>query len=232
MRNRFIFLIALPLQLLAQTSRVPFVGCNSDGQVGPIAAPKGVDEKVQIDASAAKRLAYYKASSGSGALAPRGWHCFGTYGSGGSHLLVTPQPIRTAGTTGPAVQVDNIDGGTSGRFEVADVAAKVFPAQKAFVQSVIDGAGTGTEFKFGPYPTDKLIVQADRFVQYQTPPHSEGLGTMNHLQPNDDPIDGVAMLEGPTPDLVMLNVRLPRELRDLAPVIIHDLLLRQRRDPR
>jgi hypothetical protein len=232
MWNRFIFLIALPLQLLAQTSRVPFVGCNSDGQVGPIAAPKGVDETVQIDASAAKRLAYYQASSGSGALAPRGWYCFGTYGSAGSHLLVTPQPIRTTGTTGSAVQVDNIDGGTSGRFEVADVIAKVFPAQKAFVQSVIYGAATGTEFKFGPYPTDKLIVQADRLVQYQTPPHSEGLGTMSQLKANDDPIDGVAILQGQTPDLLMLRVRLPRELRDLAPVIIHDLLIRQRRDAR
>ncbi len=49
---------------------------------------------------------------------------------------------------------------------------------------------------------------------------------------NDDPIDGVAILQGQNPDLLMLRVRLPPEQRDLAPLIIQDLLLRQRRDAR
>jgi hypothetical protein len=31
------------------------------------------------------------------------------------------------------------------------------------------------------------------------------------------------MLQGPTPELLMLRVRLPRELRDLAPIIVHQL---------
>jgi len=44
---------------------------------------------------------------------------------------------------------------------------------------------------------------------------------MEQLEPSDDPIDGVAILQGSTPDLLMLRVRLPRELRDLAPIIIH-----------
>jgi hypothetical protein len=155
-------------------------------------------------------------------------------------LFVSPRPISRddfgpdwAGIEGPAVQADNIDGGTSGRFVVAQVLARVFPAQRAFVQSVMDSFDqSAKDYTFAPYPNDKLIVQTARLVQFQTPPHSEGLGTMSRLKANDDPIDGFAMLEGKTPDLLMLRVRLPREQRDLAPVIIQDLLLRQRRDPR
>jgi len=55
---------------------------------------------------------------------------------------------------------------------------------------------------------------------------------MGHFKANDDPIDGVAILEGQNPDLLMLRVRLPREQRYLAQIIIQDLLLRQRNNAR
>jgi hypothetical protein len=55
---------------------------------------------------------------------------------------------------------------------------------------------------------------------------------MSRLKANDDPIDGVALLQGQTPDLLMLRVRLPLKQRDLAPMIIQQLLLRQRSDTR
>src|SRR5690348_772725 len=72
---------------------VPFVGCESDGQVGPVNAPTGNRKVVPISTSAAQHLAYYKAQYGSGVLAPRGWYCFSTYGSNGSNLFVSPVPI-------------------------------------------------------------------------------------------------------------------------------------------
>jgi hypothetical protein len=200
----------------------------------------GTDKVVQISRRAAQRLAYYRAF-GYGVLAPRSWYCFGIYGSSGSSLFISPKPIKRAdlfgtnwrGFTGPVVQADGVDGGTSGRDTVAEVIARVFPAQRAFVQSVIDLFDQpANTYTFGRYPNDKLIVQTDRLVQFQTPPHSEGLGTMSRLKANDDPIDGVAILEGKTPDLLMLRVRLPPQQRNLARVIIKDLLLRQRRDAR
>jgi hypothetical protein len=226
--------------LFAQTVRVPFVGCESDGQVDPLEAPKGADKVVQMKASVANRLAYYKASVAPGLFAPRGWYCFGIYGSGGSSLFVSPMPIKRgdfppnwAGINGPAVQVDNVDGGTSGRFEVAQVLARIFPAQRTYVQSVINSFDqSASDYTFGPYPNDKLIVQKDRLVQYRTAPRSEGLGTMSRLKANDDPIDGVALLQGQTPDLLMLRVRLPLKQRDLAAVIIQQLLIWQRSDAR
>ena len=124
------------------TVTVPFVGCASDGQAGPQAAPSGKSLTVTIPAGVAQRLAYYKAEYSAGVLAPRGWHCFSTYGSNGASLFVSPEPMDSKtllsldwkGFTGPAIQISVSDGGTSGRFEVAKVIARVFPEYKAFAQ--------------------------------------------------------------------------------------------------
>jgi len=83
--------------------------------------------------------------------------------------------------------------------------------------------GKEAGLKFGPYPKDRLIVRSERIVEYKTPANSEGLGTTGTLQMSNDPIAGVAILQGSTPDLIFLGVRLPQELRDLAPIIIHQL---------
>jgi hypothetical protein len=180
---------------------------------------------VPIDASAAQKLAYYKAEQGAGILAPRGWYCFGTYGSSGSNLFVTPQAVRTNDWlsptrprfTGSAIQFSVSLGDTSGRFAVARIIARVFPTQKAFVQRVIrEGIEPASYFPFGPYPQDKLIYKGDRIVEYQTPPHSEGLGTASWLQANDYPISGVVILEGEEPDVLILHLRLPSDMAHLT----------------
>src|SRR5260370_18341339 len=109
--------------------RVPFVGCASDGQVGPLKAPKGTSKVLPISPEMALRLAYYKAEQGSGILAPRGWHCFGTYGSNGDNLYVSPKPIdprvlfsnRWDGFARAAIQISDMIGDTSGRFGLAQV---------------------------------------------------------------------------------------------------------------
>jgi hypothetical protein len=227
--------------LFAQTVRVPFVGCASDGQTGPMGAPQGVNQDVRIAASAVRRLAYYKAAVAPGVLAPRGWYCFGIYGSSGAELLISPRPIEHDevfssnwhGSAGPAVQIDWTQGGGSGTATAAQVWARVFPAYWPIIKGLINnGDLPAADYTFGPYPGDNLIVQTDRLVQFRTASHSEGLGTMSRLKPDEDPIDGFAMLQGKNPDLLTLRVRLSREQHDLAPVIIQDLLLRERRDTR
>jgi hypothetical protein len=211
---------------------VPFVGCKSDGQGGPVAAPEGVEKIVQMDASAAEKLAYYKAENSSGVVAPRGWYCFGTYGSSGSSLFVTPQPINSAdllsaswgGISGTGIQIQEISGDTSGRFQVASVIARVFPAHKAFAEGVIkEGVEPASAFPFGPYPQDRLTYRSDQVVEFQTPAHSEGLGTASSLKQNDEPIDGAAILEGQTPDLLLLTVRMAPEVNDLTSQIIQQV---------
>ena len=207
----------------AKLARVPFVGCASDGQVGPQAAPTAAEE-IQIDASFAPKLAYYKSEEGPGVLAPRGWYCFGTYGSAGSHLFVAPEPIPSKslfspdwkGFAGAVIQTDSVSGGTSGRFSVAETIARVFPAYQEFVRQVIaEGILPATDFPVGPYPGDQLTYKSDRVVEFRTPPRTEGLGTHSRLQTNDDWIRGVYILEGPETDLLKLTMRLPANLRSL-----------------
>ena len=217
----------------AATVQVPFVGCASDGQAGPQAAPTGPSKAVAISAAAAERLAYYKAEYGPGVLAPRGWHCFSQYGSNGSDLFVSPGPIDSTtvmsmdwkGFTGPAIEVSDMLGGTSGRFQVAQIIARVFPAYKAFSQSVIaEGIEPASSFPFGPYPTDELTYHGNNIVEFETPANAQGLGTASRLQANSSPIDGVAVLIGgganEDTNLVQLSARLSAKDSDLIPLIV------------
>ncbi|MGB8028414.1 MAG: hypothetical protein WCF30_02010 [Terracidiphilus sp.] len=208
---------------------VPFVGCASDGMAGPQPAPSGQSLPVAIPAAMAQRLAYYKAEYGPGALAPRGWNCFSSYGSDGSNLFVSPDPINTGalssvdwkGFTGQVIEVSEMDGGTSGRFEVAKVIARVFPAYKTFAQNVIaEGIEPASDFPFGPYPSDKLTYRGTNIVEFETPANAQGLGTDSQLQMNASAIDGVAIIAGADTDLVQLSARVRASDSDLIPAMV------------
>ncbi len=54
-----------------ETARVPYVGCKSDGQGGPVAALQQESKALPIDAEAGQQLAYYAAIKEFGVLAPR-----------------------------------------------------------------------------------------------------------------------------------------------------------------
>ena len=214
------------------TSQVPFVGCKSDGQMGPLAAPKGKDLPVSLPPATAQHLAYYKAKYGIGVLGPRGWNCFGAYGSSGSSLFVSPEQLDSKkffgsswnGFSASAIQLSVSIGDTSGRFEVAEVVARVFPAHKSFVDDVIkQGIQPPSDFPFGPYPKDKLTYKSHEIVEYETPAQSEGLGTKSRLRKNADPIRGVEILSGEALDLLSLAVQLPKDLSDLAPIIVEQV---------
>lgn len=211
---------------------VPFVGCKSGGQIGPQEAPNDNPVSVPISLRAAQKLAYYSASTqGAGVLAPRGWYCFGTYGSGGEAVMVSPRPIDTnifsttwGGFAGPAIELSHRYGDTSGRFDVAEIIARVFPAYKAFATRVMEGAPGYPTFEFGAYPKDALAYKSRKVVEYKTPAQTDGLGTYHSsLKKNSSLIDGVAMLVGPAPDLVLLSVRLPLELNGLTSVIVQQV---------
>lgn len=248
-RSISFFLIAIVLQFhsFAQNASsahrsarvevtVPFVGCPSDGQLGPGEAPRGESKVVAISPKMARRLAYYKADHGAGILAPRGWHCFSTYGSSGSNLYVTPEPINGKevllssdwkGFTGPVIQVSEAITGTSGRFDAARIIARVFPAHMAFVDGVIsEGIEPASEFPKGPYPSDKLRYLSKEAVEYETLANHDGLGTKNsRLRKNSSPIKGVAIFnpDNEDPGLVYAALRLPPDAADLGPIIIREI---------
>lgn len=188
---------------------------------------------VAIPEEIAHHLAYYKASEGPGVLAPRGWHCFGTYGSNGAALYVSPDSLSGTqllsttwtGFAGPAIELVLEEGGTYGRFGVARTVARVFPAHRKFVEDIIaEGLEPATEFPFGPYPSDQLVYRSKEIVEYETPANAVGLGTEHsRLQKNSYPIRGVAVFIKGEPQLALLAARLPEDQSALAPVIIQQV---------
>jgi len=214
------------LEAQPKTAAVPFVGCESDGQSGPKPTPRGGSKAESTDKASAERLAYYSSGEGFGVLAPRGWYCFGAYGSNGQFLFVSPRPIARApswadwpGFTGDVVQLSWNYGGTSGRYVVAEVIARVFPAHRQFLTDLRHDP-LQKDFHFGPFPTDALTYKSNSMVEYVAPPWKDGLGTVSPLKKNDTAIHGVAMLFGEAPDLLQLSMRLPAALSSLDTVII------------
>lgn len=216
--------LLLSLSTAAQ-SKVPFVGCPADGQIDHIEAPKGKDVPVPLDRATASKLSYYSAF-GMGVLAPRGWHCYGNYGSSGEILFVTPKPldfekVRLTGFTGPVIGLSYADPGASGlRFDVVPVIARVFPEWRRYIQEIIEEMDLPTT----PYPNSEIVARTNRAVEFRTASNAEGLGTRHRVQPNDQPILGTAVLVGtPPPYLVELSVRLPENSQSLAKAIIEQL---------
>lgn len=231
------FLIFAMVSMLAkaQTS-VPYIGCPGDGQTGPFAAAKGSPKPVNFPAAIAKQLAWYEYDGEAGhigTLGPRGWNCFVTIGSNGETLYIAPEMLDAAkllehknwkGFTGPAIQLSVSDGGTSGRFEVAKMVARVFPAHRDYARKVIaEGFGPASDYPFGPVPSDLLTYKGRNLVEFITPAHQKGLGTMSSLLPSDQPITGFALLSiGPDIDteLLHLSFRLPPSLSHLDTILI------------
>jgi hypothetical protein len=209
------------------TVSVPFVGCSSSGQVVELAAPKGGTPSLQIGPSDAQALAYYKSADGLAILAPRGWYCEGASGSGGFALFLSPDPHVSArfGLGGPAIEINHVTSENSGRFEVAEIMARVFPAYKAFASEVLKGMDF--PIPAGPYPKDSLVFRGKTIVEYNTPAQTDGLGNFHSwLGKNDLPIRGMAIIvDDPQngdrgPDLVLLSVRVPPRLTGLIPAIV------------
>ena len=201
--------------------------------MGPLKAPTGKSKGVSIAPELARQFAYYQAEQGSGVLAPRGWNCFGTYGSNGNNLYISPQPIdaallfsdKWAGFPGPVIQFSVEVGDTSGRFGVAAMIARVFPAYRKFLTQVIaEDIRPASTFPSGPHPKDKLVYKGKNIVEFETPANEDGLGTDSRLKKNTSPIRGVVILieeeADSMPDSFSLSVRLPSNLNSLTPSII------------
>ncbi len=221
-------LLAALLSAAATAAPVPFMGCPSDGQQGPRRAPS-TGRTPQVAAPAATRLAFYQTPEGTAVLAPRGWHCFGLEGSNGTGLIVAPRRLTwemlegVGGPRlhGPVVAIEQTSGGTSGRFEVAAVAARLFPAAHNYVARVEAENFPGKPLPRGPYPADRRTYRGPYQLLYTTPAGRNGLGTRAGLVPDALPVDGVEWLhpDGDM-DLTSLAARLPPADRPLVAYII------------
>ena len=206
----------------------PFVGCPAEGMSGPVPAPATLPVDARVPAAGAGQLALY-AAEGQHILAPRGWHCIEIYGSGGAFLLVTPHPYTAAilpntnKLAGPAVELSLLSGENSGRDQVAEVFSRLFPFKRDFIRDAASNYDVPPRYPHGPFPGDRTIRRSRAEVDYITPPHGAGMGTYdNRLQADADPIVGTAILaqvQG-VDSVVLLNIRLPPQLRALGPIIL------------
>ncbi len=235
-----VFLFLVPALLAQRESTpahprqvtVPFVGCVAQGQLEDFKAPAGTPHLVAISADHAQKLAYYRAAIDLGVLAPRGWHCEGSSGSGGDALWLSPEPINRHvpgwnGFAGPAIEIYRISSGASGMYEVAELLARVFREYKDRAAPVL--AMVERPVPSGPYPEDTLTYRSKSVVEFRTAPQAEGLGTHSTwLRKSDLAVFGaVIMLDKPgsseeLPDMLLLAVRLPPALQKLTPVIVRD----------
>lgn len=205
---------------------VAFVSCSSDGQLGPQEGIRDIGPAHHAPKAVASELAYY-ASADLAVLAPKGWHCFGLYGSNGATLIVTPEVHGSADLlqapkplTGPAVEVSFSWSSTAGRSEVAKVIARLFPSERKFVDDLIaEGIEPKENFPFGPYPGDTVTYRSSTDVMFVTPADTDGMGTASRLAKNGDPISGEARLS-PENDVTVIDVRLPKAMLQLVPVIL------------
>jgi hypothetical protein len=224
-----IALCALGQEKAYPPARVPFIGCESAGQVlRP--APVGSSKSVHLDPAVVEKLAYYKTEEGPGILAPRGWHCYGTIGSSGNSTIVSPllqegRDIfheRWSGFAGPAVIAFQTDGTGSGRLFVAEIVARAFPAKRYFAEKIIRD-WDAKEIQFGLVPTDLLTYRSPMHVEFRTPAQMQGLGTMRWLSPGNDSVDGSATILNSDFELIYVGARLPTELRHFAPHILRQV---------
>jgi hypothetical protein len=237
-----ILALSASLPLFAQTTgvaanpertavSVPFVGCESFGQIERLEAPKGTSKSVPISPRDAEALAYYESADDIGLLAPRGWFCEGTSGSGGSALFLSPKPIHHGlagweGLDGTAIEINRISGENSGRYEIAEIMARVFPEYRALARRVL--GDFDLPLPSGPYPKDTLTYIGKTIVEFKTPAQTEGLGNFHSwLKQSGTPIQGAAILIADRQDpnlssarLVLLSVRFPPDLARLMPTII------------
>ncbi len=218
----------------SSSDKVPFKSCQSDGQQGPQKPLRRPDGAALPDVPAASGLAFFQASGTPAVLGPRGWHCVGLEGSNGGTLVLTPEVHKPRefifGKTalkGPAIEITYLFADTSGRFAVAEMAARLFPKAASFVQSVSDDndqiAGAKLLYPTGPYPDDHLTYRSDFTVEYVTPANRKGMGTHTFLEPNSAPIEGIVLMDPDGNDMVQLAVRLPASLRRLSPLVIADV---------
>ena len=212
----------------APATRIPAIGCPSDGQVGPQPAPHVDAPKINLSPAVAKRLAFYKGDYDPGVLAPRGWKCLELEGSNGSILIIALSLPSSDDLLffrrhieGPGVELIERSGETSGRFEMAQLIARVFPAHMDFADKVIaENIWNASEFPSGPYRRDRMKYRGDRVVEFETPAGTKGLGSWNHMSLNTDPISGAAFLDRDIINSSILAVRLPKAQADLKPIII------------
>ncbi len=201
------------------SAEVPVVGCPVSGMADDVAPPRTPPStRVLVPQGAAASLAYFttREDASRGVLGPRSWSCHGQSGSDGDVLYVVPGDAvldqENGGYKGPMVRRRVAEGSTSGRFEVARVAGRIFPQARRFAEGVrsegMDEPGT---YAFTSWPSDRVERLDDGVAAYATPGGAQGTGRQGKPPYGPDETTGVVVFETSSegdPYLLQLDVRL------------------------
>lgn len=201
------------------SAEVPVVGCPVSGMADDVPPPRTVPStRVLIPQGAAGALAYFttREDASRGVLGPRSWSCHGQSGSDGDVLYVVPADAvldrENGGYRGPMVRRRVADGGTSGRFEAARVAGRIFPQARRLAEGVrSEGTDEPGTYAFTPWPSDRIERLDDGVAAYTTPGGSQGVGRQGKPPYGRDDTSGVVVFDTSSegdPYLLQLDVRL------------------------
>jgi hypothetical protein len=205
-------------------ANVPVVNCASETDQRTAKPTLQLPpQKATAPASVAPKLAYYTGGFG-GVLAPRGWQCDVWFNAGGMTVYVRPHRKDARAPFVQIITAEN-DANFSQKEIVATVVAHLFPAHAAYVKEVVaqehENSGDGTyDIAIGPYPADKITRRTATLVEFVTPPNKDGMGTEYGIGKNAVPVFGAAFLASDDSYAQIALVRLPDELKSLAPAIL------------
>jgi hypothetical protein len=219
------------------SSEVPVVACPLESMADDEPPPKTPPAtRVLIPQGTAGSLAFFTTDPDArrGALGPKSWSCHAQSGSNGDVLYVVPPDAVidrvNGGYAGPMVRRHFSNGSTSGRFEVAHVAGRLFPHARQFAEKVRDeGLDDAAAYAFSPWPRDRLQRLSGSVVAYSTPGGARGLGRPGKPPYGPEPTSGVVMFDGRSEDepvLLELDVRLGGDDDRLAAAIATGFLAR------
>jgi hypothetical protein len=229
--RRLLFTVpGMSMSALTDT-QIPAAPCLTTTMVGETSLP-AVPATLVMKApfQLADRLAYYKGNGPKGLMGPRGWTCRQYLGSGGSVLKIAPtgsafqEDARYDSNfpySGDVIERDFSIGASSGRFDVARVAAHIFPVINNFVDQV---KAEGADINGDPLPGDTYFYLSPTVVAFRTEPDDEGIAG----KATGGAILGLAYLTkepAGQPNLTLLKARLGAASADLVPIILsHEIL--------
>ena len=219
------------------SSEVPVVACPLESMADDEPPPKTPPAtRVLIPQGSAGSLAFFTTDPDArrGVLGPRSWSCHGQSGSNGDVLYVVPPDAVidrvNGGYAGPMVRRHFSNGSTSGRFEVAHVAGRLFPHARRLAEKVRDeGLDDPGAYAFSPWPRDRLQRLSGSVVAYSTPGGARGLGRPGKPPYGPETTSGVVMFDDRSEDepvLLELDVRLGGDDDRLAAAIATGFLAR------
>ncbi|GJE61653.1 hypothetical protein MPOCJGCO_3776 [Methylobacterium trifolii] len=179
------------------------VGCPVSGMADDPAPPRTKPStRVLISQGTAAALAFFttREDASRGVLGPRSWSCHGQSGSDGDVLYVVPSEAvldqENGGYKGPMIRRRVAEGSTSGRFEVARVAGRIFPQARRFAEGVrSEGMDDAGAYVFTLWPADGVEKLSDGVAVYTTPGGSRGIGHQGKPPYGPDDTTGVVMFE-------------------------------------